>query len=190
MRSFESAPNRNAAATAPVVIEVRPRPPYAAIAALLRSDRQSGGERANRRGASIAGKVVAIGVDLGSFVRRGQMLVRLDERFASAGGTGAGATRSGESRGAADRREDWFAAGTEFRSLRMFRKSRSARRRLNLAEKNLRRAEKLIESGDVSRSFYDQQRAQRDQLKEQYEVALAQARQNYARSVAHATSRG
>jgi RND family efflux transporter MFP subunit len=44
----------------------------------------------------------------------------------------------------------------------------------------LRRAEKLIESGDVSRSFYDEQRARRDQLKEQYEVALAQARQNYA----------
>jgi RND family efflux transporter MFP subunit len=51
---------------------------------------------------------------------------------------------------------------------------------LDLAEKNLRRAEKLIESGDVSRSFYDDQRARRDQLKEQYDVALAQARQNYA----------
>ncbi len=44
----------------------------------------------------------------------------------------------------------------------------------------MRRAEKLIESGDVSRSFYDDQRARRDQLKEQYEVAFAQARQNYA----------
>jgi RND family efflux transporter MFP subunit len=51
---------------------------------------------------------------------------------------------------------------------------------LDLAEKNLRRAEKLIESGDVSRSFYDDARARRDQLKEQYDVALAQARQNYA----------
>ena len=51
---------------------------------------------------------------------------------------------------------------------------------MELADKNLRRAEKLIESGDVSRSFYDEQRARRDQLKEQYEVALAQARQNYA----------
>jgi RND family efflux transporter MFP subunit len=51
---------------------------------------------------------------------------------------------------------------------------------LDLADKNLRRAEKLIESGDVSRSFYDQQKAQRDQLKEQYDAAIAQARQNYA----------
>jgi len=51
---------------------------------------------------------------------------------------------------------------------------------LDLADKNLRRAEKLIESGDVSRSFYDDQKARRDQLKEQYDSAVAQARQNYA----------
>jgi multidrug efflux pump subunit AcrA (membrane-fusion protein) len=51
---------------------------------------------------------------------------------------------------------------------------------LDLAEKNLKRAETLNESGDVSRSFYDEQRARRDQLREQYEVQLAQARQNYA----------
>jgi RND family efflux transporter MFP subunit len=56
----------------------------------------------------------------------------------------------------------------------------AARVTLELAEKNLVRASKLIESGDVSRSFYDEQRARRDQLKEQYEVALAQARQNFA----------
>jgi RND family efflux transporter MFP subunit len=58
----------------------------------------------------------------------------------------------------------------------------------DLAEKNLRRAENLVESGDVSRSFYDEQRARRDQLKEQYDVALAQARQNYAAVVVARTS--
>jgi multidrug efflux pump subunit AcrA (membrane-fusion protein) len=51
---------------------------------------------------------------------------------------------------------------------------------LDLAEKNLRRSEKLIESGDVSRSQYDQQKAQRDQLLQVYEAALSLARQNYA----------
>ena len=56
----------------------------------------------------------------------------------------------------------------------------NARVSLELAEKNLRRSEKLIESGDVSRSAYDAQKAQRDQLKEQYESALSLARQNYA----------
>jgi RND family efflux transporter MFP subunit len=56
----------------------------------------------------------------------------------------------------------------------------NARVTLELAEKNLRRAEKLIESGDVARSFYDDQRAKRDQSKEQYEAALSKARQDYA----------
>ena len=42
----------------------------------------------------------------------------------------------------------------------------NARVALELPEKNLHRSEKLIESGDVSRSPYDQPRAQRDQLKE------------------------
>jgi multidrug efflux pump subunit AcrA (membrane-fusion protein) len=62
----------------------------------------------------------------------------------------------------------------------------NARVALELAEKNLRRAEKLIESGDVSRSTYDDQKARRDQLKEAYEAALSLARQNFA---AVATSR-
>ena len=56
----------------------------------------------------------------------------------------------------------------------------SARFVYQLAEKNLQRAEKLVEAGDVSRSYYDQQRTQRDQLKAQYESAVATARQNYA----------
>jgi multidrug efflux pump subunit AcrA (membrane-fusion protein) len=64
----------------------------------------------------------------------------------------------------------------------------SAKVALDLADKNLRRAEKLIESGDVSRSFYDQQKAQRDQLKEQYDAAVAQARQNYAAVVVARTN--
>lgn len=38
----------------------------------------------------------------------------------------------------------------------------------------------MIESADVSRSSHDQLKAQRDQLKEQYESALSLARQNYA----------
>ncbi|MDQ3804793.1 MAG: efflux RND transporter periplasmic adaptor subunit, partial [Acidobacteriota bacterium] len=56
----------------------------------------------------------------------------------------------------------------------------AARAALDLAEKQLRRYETLLESGDVSRSAYDQQRAQRDQLRQQYEAALAQANQSYA----------
>jgi RND family efflux transporter MFP subunit len=56
----------------------------------------------------------------------------------------------------------------------------AARVSWQLAETQLRRQERLVESGDVSRSSYDQQKAQRDQLREQYEVALNKARQDYA----------
>jgi RND family efflux transporter MFP subunit len=56
----------------------------------------------------------------------------------------------------------------------------AARVALELAEKNLQRSEKLIESGDVSRSAFDEQKARRDQLKEAYEAELARARQNLA----------
>ena len=56
----------------------------------------------------------------------------------------------------------------------------SAKAAYDLAEKQLQRFEKLIESGDVSRSGYDQQKAQRDQLREQYQAALTQANQSYA----------
>src|SRR5882762_6732816 len=56
----------------------------------------------------------------------------------------------------------------------------AARAALALAETNLRRYEKLVETGDVSRSAYDQQKSQRDQLAEQHQALIHQAQQNYA----------
>ena len=129
---------------------------------------------------SIAGKVVAVGVDLGSYVKRGQMIVRLDDvdsklRVAQA------QAQVEQSKAAVRQAEEkvGLRPGQAFDPNRVPEVA-NARVALELAEKNLRRSEKLIESGDVSRSFYDQQKAQRDQLKEQYESALSLARQNYA----------
>jgi RND family efflux transporter MFP subunit len=127
-----------------------------------------------------SGKVVALGVDIGSYVRRGQMLVqlddaelklRVDQALAQVEQAKAGVRQAEEKIG--------LRPGQTFDPNRVAEVA-AAKVTLDLADKNLRRAEKLIESGDVSRSFYDEQRARRDQLKEQYEVALAQARQNYA----------
>jgi multidrug efflux pump subunit AcrA (membrane-fusion protein) len=127
-----------------------------------------------------AGKVVAVGVDIGSPVKRGQMLVRLDDAELKLRVEQAVA-QVGQAKAAVRQAEEKIGLrpGQAFDPNRVAEVA-SAKVALDLAEKNLRRAEKLIESGDVSRSFYDQQRAQRDQLKEQYDVALAQARQNYA----------
>jgi len=127
-----------------------------------------------------SGKVVAVGVDIGSPVKRGQMLVRLDDSELKLRVDQA--TAQVEQAKAAVRQAEEKIG---LRSEQAFDPNRvaevaAAKVAYELAEKNFRRAEKLIESGDVSRSFYDQQRAQRDQLKEQYDVALAQARQNYA----------
>ncbi|HJP91206.1 MAG TPA: efflux RND transporter periplasmic adaptor subunit [Pyrinomonadaceae bacterium] len=127
-----------------------------------------------------SGKVVAVGVDIGSYVRRGQMLVRLDDSELKLRVQQASAQLE-QAKAAVRQAEEKIGLrpGQAFDPNRVAEVA-AAKVAYELAEKNFRRAEKLIESGDVSRSFYDQQRAQRDQSKEQYDVALAQARQNYA----------
>jgi RND family efflux transporter MFP subunit len=57
---------------------------------------------------------------------------------------------------------------------------RAASAALDLAEKNLRRYEKLVETGDISRAAYDQQKSQRDQLAQQRQALIHQAQQNFA----------
>src|SRR6185369_16957232 len=127
-----------------------------------------------------SGKVVAVGVDIGSRVQRGQMLVRLDDAELKLRVDQATA-QVAQAKAAVKQAEEKIGLrpGQTFDPNRVAEVG-AARVGLDLAEKDLRRAEELIQSGVVSRSFYDDQRARRDQLKEQYEVALAQARQNYA----------
>jgi len=127
-----------------------------------------------------SGKVVAIGVDIGSYVKRGQMLVQLDESELKLRVDQA-AAQVEQAKAAVRQAEEKIGlrSGQAFDPNKVAEVA-AAKVALDLAEKNLKRAEKLIESGDVSRSFYDDQRARRDQLKEQYEVQVAQARQNYA----------
>lgn len=127
-----------------------------------------------------SGKVVALGVDIGTHVRRGQMLVKLDDAELKLRVDQA-LSQVEQAKAALRQAEEkiGLGPGQAFDPNRVAEVA-AARVALDLAEKNLRRAEKLIESGDVSRSFYDEARARRDQLKEQYEVAVAQARQNYA----------
>jgi multidrug efflux pump subunit AcrA (membrane-fusion protein) len=129
---------------------------------------------------SIAGKVVSVAVDLGSYVRQGQTIVRLDDVDLKLRVQQAQA-QVDQAKAALRQAEEkvGIRPGQSF-DLNKLPEVANARVALELAEKNLRRSEKLIESGDISRSMYDQQKAQRDQLKEQYESALSLARQNYA----------
>ncbi|HJS24714.1 MAG TPA: efflux RND transporter periplasmic adaptor subunit [Pyrinomonadaceae bacterium] len=170
-----------AANTQPVVVEVTTA---AAIKRDLPRFFEATGSLAGDQQTDVApqtsGKVVAVGVDIGSQVRRGQMLVRLDDAELKLRVDQAVAQVE-QAKAAVRQAEEKIGLrpGQAFDPNRVAEVA-AARVALDLAEKNFRRAEKLIESGDVSRSFYDEQRARRDQLKEQYEVALAQARQNFA----------
>jgi multidrug efflux pump subunit AcrA (membrane-fusion protein) len=127
-----------------------------------------------------AGKVVAVGADMGSAVRKGQMLVRLEDadyrlRLEQA------ASQLENARASVKQAEEKIGLrpGQQFDPTRVAEVA-AARANYDLAEKNLQRAEKLIESGDISRAEYDQRKSQRDSLRQVYESAIAQARQNYA----------
>lgn len=177
VRKDETSANANA----PVVVEVttaaaikRDLPRFFEATGSLAGDEQTD------VAPQTAGKVVAVGVDIGSFVKRGQMLVQLDADELKLRVDQAGAQVE-QAKAAVRQAEEKIG----LRPNQAFDPNRvadvaAAKVTLDLAERNLQRADKLIESGDVSRSYYDEQRARRDQLKEQYEVALAQARQNYA----------
>jgi multidrug efflux pump subunit AcrA (membrane-fusion protein) len=173
--------NAQAQAAAPQVIEVavtpaisRQLPRYLEATGSLIGDEQTDVAPA------VGGKVVAVAVDLGSFVERGAVLVRLDDRDARIRLDQAQAqVTQAEANVRQAQAKIGLRAGQAFDPTRVAEVG-AARVALELAEKQLKRYERLIETGDVSRSNYDQQKAQRDQLREQYEAALTVARQNYA----------
>src|SRR6266404_877847 len=130
--------------------------------------------------AETSGKVVAVGVDIGSSVRRGQMIVKLDDadfrlrvQQAQAQLEQAIATLH------QNEAKIGLRPGQKFNPENVPEVA-AARSALDLAERNLRRYEKLVESGDISRASYDQQKSQRDQLAEQHQALVHQAQQNYA----------
>jgi multidrug efflux pump subunit AcrA (membrane-fusion protein) len=127
-----------------------------------------------------AGKIVAVGVDMGSAVKKGQMLVRLeaadyklrvDQAVAQLDNAKAAVKQAEEKIG--------LRPNEQFVPERVADVS-AARANYDLAESNFQRAQKLVESGDVSRAEYDQRKSQRDALRQVYESAISQARQNYA----------
>jgi multidrug efflux pump subunit AcrA (membrane-fusion protein) len=151
----------------------RPLPRFIEATGSLMADEQSD------VAPEVAGRVVAVNVDLGSYVQRGAVLMRLDdvdarlrlEQAEAQAAQAAAAARQAEERIGLKPNQPFKPEDVA--------EVKAARAALDLAEKQLQRHERLIEAGDVSRSAYDQQKAQRDQLREQYEAALAQARQSY-----------
>lgn len=139
-----------------------------------------------------SGQIATTPVDIGAFVKKGDVIARLDERDArlrlqQAQGNeqqALAAIRQAEARlglGAGGR----FDANQipEVRAARQ--QYEAAQAQANLAETNARRYANLLESGDTARSTYDQARAQAETARaqanaarQQYEAALNAARQN------------
>jgi len=180
-RSNGQPSNSGAANSAPTILEVstvaavvRQLPRFFEATGTLAADVQTDVQP------QTAGKVVAVGVDMGSAVSKGQMLVRLeeadyklreDQAVAQLDSAKAAVRQAEEKLG--------LQSGQKFDPERVADVS-AARANYNLAESNFQRAQKLIESGDISRAEFDQRKSQRDALKQAYESAIAQARQNYA----------
>ncbi len=138
---------------------------------------------------TIGGKIVSVNFDVGSYVNKGDVLVRLDARDAQIRLEQAQAqleqqrkvvaqAEAGVEQAIANLRQNQARLGVkdgENFDIKDFSQVKSITAQLILAEKELARTEKLLETGDVSRSAYDQRKAQRDQLIGQLDEARSNA---------------
>lgn len=151
---------------------IKPIPTYIEATGNLASDAQTD------VAPNVSGKIVEVNFDIGSYVGQGDVLVRLDPRDGQIRVEQARAQVEQQRQAAnqanasaeqalANLRQTQARLGVrdgETFQIKDFPQVKTFAAQLELAEKELRRAEKLLESGDVSKSFYDQRRSQRDAL--------------------------
>jgi multidrug efflux pump subunit AcrA (membrane-fusion protein) len=162
---------------------IMPIPAYIEATGSLASDAQTDVAPA------IAGKIIEVNFDIGSYVNQGDVLIRLDARDAAIRLEQARAQveqqrrTTDQANAAADQalanlRQTQARLGVgdgEVFQIKDFSQVKSITAQLDLAEKELRRAEKLLESGDISKATYDQRRSQRDSLIGQLDEARSNA---------------
>jgi RND family efflux transporter MFP subunit len=174
--------NTNKAAEAPIVdvttaqATVKQIPTYFEATGNLASDAQTDVAPA------VAGKIAEVNFDIGSYVNKGDVLLRLDARDAQIRLEQAQAQveqqRKAVDQAIANLRQTQVRLGVkdgETFDIETFSQVKSVKAQLVLAEKEFTRTEKLLESGDVSRSAFDQRRAARDQLLGQLDEARSNA---------------
>jgi RND family efflux transporter MFP subunit len=156
---------------------------------------------------TIGGKIIEVNFDVGSYVNKGDVLVRLDPRDAQIrletaeaqvnqqrnlvkqseaqveqAKQGINQAQSQVDQAVANLRQTQIRLNVkdgEIFDIETFSQVRSTNAQLALAEKELVRAEKLLATGDVSKSFRDQRLSQRDALLGQ----IAESRSNAAVAV-------
>lgn len=167
--------------------EIRPIPRYIEATGNLASDQQTD------VAPTVGGKIVEVNFDIGSYVQQGSVMVRIDPRDAQIRLEQAQAqlqqqrqavqqAEAGVQQAIANLRQTQARLGIPDGAVfnaDQFPAVRSLAAQLDLAEKELRRAERLLETGDIARSIYDQRKALRDQLAGQLADARASAQVAY-----------
>lgn len=180
----QTNPETHAVSVETALAKVQKIPAYLEATGSLTSDAES------NVASSIGGKIVRVNFDVGSYVRKGDPLVQLDAgdahirlKQALAGveqqRNGVKTAEAGVNQAIANLRQAQVRLGVkdgELFDINKFSQVISVSAQLQLAEKELKRHENLLETGDVSRSAYDRAKSQRDALIGQ----LAEARSNAA----------
>ena len=131
---------------------------------------------------AVGGKIVEVNFDVGSYVEKGSVLVRLDDRDArirlEQAQAQAEQQRKAVDQAVAALRQAQIRLNVkdgEVFNTETFSQVKSTKANLDLAEKELTRAQRLFDSGDVSRTALDARRAQRDALLGQLDEARSNA---------------
>ncbi len=142
---------------------------------------------------TVAGKITSVNFDIGSYVNKGDVLARLDSRDAQIRLEQANASvlqaqsnviqaqqnvQQAQTNVDQVRAQLGLPVGKNF-SVNEVAEVKTAKAALELAEKEFVRNERLLESGDVSRSIYDQRKAQREQAAAQFQTAVNTANQRF-----------
>ncbi|PYS98830.1 MAG: hypothetical protein DMF63_14675 [Acidobacteria bacterium] len=166
-----------------VAANIVPIPTYVEATGNLTSDAQTDVAPA------VAGKIVEVNFDIGSYVQQGSVLLRLDPRDAQIRLETARAqveqqrqavqqAESNSDQALATLRQTQARLGVgdgEVFQIKDFSQVKQFGAQLELAEKELKRAERLLETGDVSKATYDQRKSQRDALLGQLDEARSNA---------------
>lgn len=138
---------------------------------------------------AVAGKIVEVNFDIGSYVTQGSVLIRLDPRDAlirldsakAALASQHQAVQQAESnaeQALASLRQTQARLGIgdgESFQIKDFSQVKTVTAQLQLAEIELKRNERLLESGDISRGAFDIKKSQRDALIGQLDEAKSNA---------------
>lgn len=167
---------------------VKPIPTYFEATGNLASDAQTD------VAPTVAGKIVQVNFDVGSYVQKGDALVRLDDRDARIRLEQAQSQmqQSRSAVGQADAQVEQAKANVRQAQAQLgldenekfviaqVAEVRNAKAALDLTEAEYNRSARLFETGDISRSLFDQRKTQRDQARSAYQTALNGANQRFA----------